>query len=220
MTAFQQELLNTINDYCNLYHLCEDNCYENVVKQLEGRISSFSWACGATKLVLMFAEKNYVVKIPFFCKYDSEDEKECCAFCEAPMGADWNYCEAEALIYEAAARQGLGICFAKTELLGYANGYPIYIQPRAVILDDMDESDSINNHSQEEIKKVKMQCSDASCYCFNVNWLADCNNYFGERIVNLLLQFINDQGLEDFHNANLGYLDGTPILVDYSDYRE
>lgn len=224
MTAFQEYVLNELAKNCNFDNLCEGNCYEKIVEPLQQNkefdASKFSYAYGATKIVLMFSGEDYVIKIPFSCKYEADDEEEGCPFTEAPLDADWDYCLAETRVYKEAEKQGLGTFFAKTEFLGYAGDYPVYIQQRAVIFEDLQDSDSIKRHSTKEIQRARSQCEENSCWCFDRDWMADCNQAFGETIVNTLLQFINDQGLDDFHSGNIGYINNVPVIVDYSDYRE
>ena len=52
-------------------------------------------------------------------------------------------------------------------------------------------------------------------------WLARAIEYYGEAAVNDLLAFIELEGINDFHTENIGFReDGSPVILDYSGYRE
>lgn len=155
-----------------------------------------------------------------------EGESKFYDFCGAKSADEdnnWNYCQAESELSIKAKNAGLAPCFAITSFLGFANGYPIYIQDRCSMFSD--ESSSTNkekykNRTREDYKSLREVRERVDFWSINDDWLLDFLIYFGEEILERLANFIFDNDIEDLHNGNIGYIKGVPCLVDYSSYRE
>ena len=131
----------------------------------------------------------------------------------------WDYCKFETEIYEAAYEDGLAPYFAEERLLGYVNGHPIYYQVRCTPMEDM----NIDYSSPKALKMKETSkdiCKKHQCDCFNPIWIADFIEYYGEEEFIKLNQFLCDHDIQDLRESNIGYLDGAPILFDYTGYRE
>lgn len=220
MDDLQKLILQDIGCYCNLSNLNEWNYEDRIIKPLKhnGHFD-FSYSAGVTKVVLLLPGQSYVIKIPFSCLDDENpDDAYCSDFCNAPLDADWDYCLAETRIYSAAEEAGVEICFAKTSLLGYADGYPIYIQPRAVTFENDSSSSCVK--TPKTTADTRQFCADNSCWLFDVDWFSDCLATYGKEIMQRVVKFIQDLELVDFHNGNIGYIDGAPVLIDYGDFRD
>ena len=195
----------------------------------------FTWNMGASKLVILPCGEDFVIKIPFNAQYFddeidtetgevlSEGGWECFTSYEYDsenMDFDGNYCGREADISDIAAAEDLEECFAITECVGRCRGYLIYKQARAttILADVLDEkSDSL---SIEERKSIRDKCNNMGVYGFNIYWLKDFLEFFGEEILKQLDRFINTYDINDLHTSNVGYIGNRPVLIDYSGYFE
>lgn len=199
------ELFNDDGDDGSFYY----DVYIPFKNNYKGKVN---YETGATKGVLIFEDLNFVIKIPF--RYGSDYRMLRGAEC--PNG--WDYCEVETIKYENAEDYNVSNCFAKTELIGTIDDYPIYKQEFATIYSNSDSSTS--SHTREDEEKVEKYCDD-NCYdCFNTYWLSDAFMYFGEKKFCQLMQFIQDFNIADLHSHNLGYIGMRPVLVDYSSFND
>ena len=186
----------------------------NVIDQLfcgedeEGK----DWSFGASKLVF-FIDAETVVKLPFQGLIDDDYDQEEGEFLfhEFAMG---NYCQIEAEIYDSAIEEGLDMFFAGTRLAGYtANGYPFYISERVQQCggktppqNSLERADQMRMYSMGEFSRL---------------WLAEAIEWYGEELVERLIDFVNDQHINDLTCGNAGYrADGAPVLLDYSGFSE
>jgi hypothetical protein len=117
---------------------------------------------GVSKFVIIPANENYVLKIPFKGHYEevwveNEDydkkygdegycydeaghyEYDFIEFSGAtnedgiePYDHEWNYCNSEVYFYEQAIENGVELYFAAEELLGFLDETPVYKQERAI----------------------------------------------------------------------------------------
>lgn len=216
--------------------------------------TDWTWDDGASKLVLIFKNLNFVIKIPFTgsidpcgdcydhcedCEEKSTSRCDCCPYhynCYGDadnnyydfQGADWggkqlarnwDYCEAEAYLYETAKEEGVDVCFAGTELLGFVDGHPIYWQAKAQIYNDYYTSTN-KDHTREEKVNTEEACRRINGWCFNVDWLCDFLTAYGDDMFQQFMAFIKKYEIRDLHTGNVGYIDGAPVLVDYSGYNE
>lgn len=226
----EKEIMDAL-EYCNFDNLYNDDCdydnqfcyevYEPFKAKYNGEVD---YASGATKGVLIFKDLNFVIKIPF--KYGSdhrwyneetdEYEYEGDIYCGAECPCGWDYCEVETIKYDNAKEYDVQECFAKTELLGHIDDYPIYKQEFATIYQYSSNSNS--SHTKEDEEKVEDYCHQHRYDCFNTSWLSDAFVFFGEKKFYNLMAYIQDFNIEDLHSYNLGYIGMRPVLVDYSSF--
>lgn len=189
----------------------------------------YDYAYGATKLALIPVneEEDYVIKIPYTGSYNFEDsfytsslffpaQEDYWRYCYAENSErEWDYCESEMNRYQIAAERGFSKCFAKTELLGYINNYPIYIQEKCITF----SSCKIKHvHSKEEKSKTSNCCN---YYSINEDWLTDFRLYYGEAMLLEFIDFIREFGWDDdLRDENIGYIKDRPVLIDYSGFLE
>ena len=192
---------------------------------------------GASKVVLVFTNSDYVVKIPFkgeFCECDNYDcENSCnrgcsCSRCSrrsvvescdeftgARIGENeysWDYCAAEQFFYERAIVAGVEEFFIKTIFIGEFNGHPIYLQEKVEVYGYNSQTKS--SEQSKEIFMKKFRCSEIQSADFG-GLLVDC---YGEERVNQLVEFLSEVGISDLHNSNVGICANRPVLFDYSGY--
>lgn len=212
---------------CVFDDLTEYNFYENVIQLINRDILTYTpYDSGATKLVIIPPLESFVIKIPFCgmeneC-YDneeeiSEDNLPMLPFECATEPNHWDYCKAEVLKWQKAEEAGLGHLLAKTELIGYVHGHPIYTQEK---LEIFSESREYSSYSNEVRQKTIDKCNELDVACFNSAWLSDFLNYFSEQTLKLLCDWLHNNWIFDLHDGNIGYVPATgqPIIVDYGDF--
>ena len=210
----------------------EGKNYDFMATMGEDFCKSFSYEHGASKFVLIPIEKSdFVIKIPYTGYYwENEDEDDSNSENYYQIGTEeyeeyyganegerpWDYCATEALRYKIAKENGFEQYFAKTELLGYVNNYPIYIQERCIPL-----SNCRKDHRYS--KKERSITSDLCGKYYNINedWLTDFRLYYGnEKLIEFIHFIENNEWDDDLRSENIGYKNGRPILIDYSGFFE
>lgn len=188
------------------------------------------WNSGATKCVLYNNKWDFVIKVPltgqFYCD-DYEDDNGClhcdeyyeefCGANDLPMMSSenscWDYCNAEAVVYNFAEEEGFAEFFAKTEFVGFLYGHPIYVQEKVKVF----ECDKVNPKYKDMTKDVS---DSLNCHFLNSYWLIDALNYYGYEKTIKLIEFLNKNHLShDLHTDNIGYIGGRPVLLDYVGWR-
>lgn len=234
--------------YCDigkgLRELNNHDFEERVVDPLVDRGLEFDFDTGASKGVLVFDKENFVIKVPFqACTYD---ESNFCADLEAwdrgslsyepfiqdylnyfseannfflETSTNWDYCELECAVFQAAQREGLDPYFAKEVLLGEVNGYPVYMQQYVVPYAEASSSRPIK-FSDQKRESAKQFCATFNQHCFNPEWISDFIDIYGEDEFKRLCAFLKKLNIIDLHRGNVGYLNGYPILLDYSNFNE
>lgn len=185
---------------------------------------------GASKVVLVFTNSDYVVKIPFkgescenSCDRDCScsrcsrgvSEENCDEFTGARIGENeysWDYCAAEQFFYEKAVVAGVEEFFIKTIFIGEFNGHPIYLQEKVSVYGY--ESETKSPEYSKEIFMKKFRHSEIQNEDFG-GLLVD---YYGEERVNQLVEFLSEVGISDLHTSNVGICANRPVLFDYSGY--
>ena len=203
-----------------------------------------SFDSGISKVVILIAGENYVLKIPFVKMFDEDSYNSDVAYWDSgewegeeeysepnienyfsnfewaesdkvSTSNNWDYCALECAFYEIATERGLEQYFAKEELYAVVLDHPVYIQERVTPLEASEKS-----ISYEQAETTRKRCSDLSVRCFNPKWVTDFFNCYGEQEFIKLSNFLEEMKIYDLHEGNLGYLYGAPVLLDYSDFRE
>ena len=202
----------------------------------------YSIDSGISKAVILIKDMPFVIKMPFFKYYndscywteeDEDEEQDDEDFYYDLQGAsninlgtnselaieDWDYCHLESVIYQLALQEGLGAYFAEEGYLGTIDFTPVYYQTRCTPMNSI----PIDYNSREyEIKESKSQtiCNKLQIFCFNEVWISDFIDRYGEEEFKRLNNFLARYDIGDLRSCNIGYLDGAPILFDYSGYRD
>lgn len=197
----------------------EDGFYDFIVSSFKNHyFKSFTSETGASKGVLIFAKLGFVIKIPFKM-YDGFDLYGA----NLDGDDDWDYCSQEVNRYTAAENEGLQDVFLKTEYLTSIDGHPIYIQPFATILKDMNynEYNYHNSCSSKEDKNsadaLNMQNGFAGLHEV---WDGEVYKKYGKEFYIKLKTFIKNFDINDLRTANIGYWHNNPVLIDYAGYYE
>lgn len=217
-------ILDGLADCC-FEELCNENSesliYDNVANDYE------NFDIGATKMVLIPDDADYVVKIPFshsladVAKWNEElGEYEYESYCEeftcAPFGGGWDYCHSEVEVYYLAQEHNVAQYFLPIQHIGDVNGHPIYVQEKVEMYDYF----STKSHSRDDEDSAKDSCKSRNLDMFNVSWCTDFILTYGIDAFADLDEFFNVIGLTDLHDGNIGYYHGVPVIVDYAGFYE
>lgn len=241
-----EEIKNSLFDALSDMSFSEfsEECCNDLLDALRGVKWDYDWEYGATKIVIMPKNMDFVVKIPFLghvieeepdvdcseCPYRDENGCDSCCydsewvfreFCLAgDIFDEWDYCKAEKDRYNHAKEFGLEKALAETQLWFVVNNYPIYIQPKCSIFSQGGRSKTdLTEITDEKRKTIRSKCDEQDVHCFNVTWLCDLLEYFGDVYFEQFLSFLKENNYNrDLHSSNIGYLNGKPVLVDYSGF--
>lgn len=184
---------------------------------------------GISKVVLIFPNLPFVIKIPFsgmhWYEYEyneEEDEYEETDYYFYPFEIHPDYCEHEMNLVEIAQDRGFGqfvldtLCFFED-----AHGRKFYMQEKAQAARELGfcSPKEVSEYSRTTAALMK----GLYCRC-NEQWRACVVEYYGE---NMWTTFVNWDDLEgfgilkDMHAGNYGYrMDGTPVLIDISGFED
>lgn len=202
-------------DYDWLYDWCDSTVKKHLA-------IPHSYEHGISKLVFIFPNCDWVVKIPFNGYYtaiwNDEEEKydnETWNYFKNAMDS-WDYCNVELEKYEQLQSLGLECFLAETRYLcSDRDNYPIYIQEKVI--------PHVNDKKKRTPTKKSLELIKGKYY-FNATWVALAIDFYGEEKTFQFLNYIDeidtDMG-EDLHSGNYGYrADGSPCLIDFSGWCE
>ena len=170
---------------------------------------------GASKLVIIPNGANYVFKIPFNSAYNTTHRFN---LANGDEKRSWDYCLTESLVYIQAKRANLHSLFASERMVGEINNHPIYIQQKAITLEDAYKIEDFDNILWDLPREKSRQIQREVGYSLNSRWLAAAIKWYGENRVRRLLFFLSDNELCDFHEKNIGFIGSRPVLIDYSSF--
>lgn len=210
----------TILSACDFTELTEFNYDVKILKRIKDEYDDYEIGC--TKLALFFPDYDYVIKIPFKgFLFDSGEGDEFYPFeCADDANNGDNYCEAEVLRYQAAKDAGLQQFFEENICIGEIQGTPIYKQALCTPYSYASEVYVLSN--LEEREAVEAFCESKNLDCFNPEWLTEVAKTCGTKVLEELLQFIEDYNISDLHNGNIGYKfkNHFPVIFDYASFED
>lgn len=183
------------------------------------KVPSFDWDNGATKLVIMPENRDYVIKVPFNGAYDNGNffsfEGAESEYCD-------NYCEAENRLYQQALTEGFEEMFLPNEYIWTVDSIPIYVQQKVEVLDKEDSEQE--KYSSKKSKEKIMEARKEGERFLNLptSWVASCLDILGSmEEVRRFLKFLRETEISfDLHCSNVGYYNGHAIILDYGGYFE
>lgn len=170
---------------------------------------SFDWEDGASKLVIIPENTDFVIKIPFNSEYDVDEYYE----------FSQNYCETEIDLYDRIVDEYpmFAQFFLPLTRVEECREWDIYIQPKCQTYNDADENMKSNSYSKESLTKVK---SDLGGTGLPTDWMAAVTEVLED--INLVKEFINVLEMyditQDLHRGNIGYCNGKPVILDYAGF--
>ncbi len=227
MIIEDQMILDSLDD-CIFEELTTENFESLIFDYCNLDFFANNFATGASKGVLFLKDDDSkVVKIPL-SHYESEvwnDEGEgnweykVIPFHGASCsnGNSWDYCRLECDIYEKAKEAGLEKYFLKTQCIGSVNSHPIYTQEKAD--NTLFEVKNYAYDGDFGLPELKKKHEGIDIYMIDPQWVYDFISFYGIDELVKLQDFLRENKLDrDLHSENIGYRDGKPILIDYSDY--
>jgi len=176
---------------------------------------SFDWEDGASKLVIVPENKDYVIKIPFNAMYDN-------FLCEY-YDYSQNYCTTEMYLYYKIANEENPIFaqfFLPLTYIEEFENWEIYIQPKCQIYNNLDENERSRSYSKNSFDKIKANKNVSYSTTLPLDWLAAVTEVLGD--IDLVVEFINMLEKydinQDLHSGNIGYYNGKPIILDYAGF--
>lgn len=175
---------------------------------------NFDWEDGASKLVIIPENTDYVIKIPFNATYDEFDNE----YYEYSQ----NYCETEISLYNRILFEANPL-FAQfflplTRVKEFEN-WDIYIQPKCQTYDDVSEEEKKHSYSQGSLMKVK---SKKLGFYVNLpdDWLAAVTEVLKNvQLVKEFISLLEEYDItQDLHRGNIGYCNGKPVILDYAGF--
>lgn len=174
---------------------------------------NISWANGASKEVLIFPKRGYVLK----WSGRSRD------------------CEREAAVYAEAVKQGLAQFFPETVKVANwtnpRNGQIITIVAQQIV--DCNTR-NISHQLSRKLEKITntvpnvrhrqmdkaFKKADLNGYGrdLSITWAKVVVSLYGKRKAIALCNFVNQFHINDLHRSNLGYIGVKPVLIDFSGY--
>lgn len=200
------------------------NCYggfseddvDNFVSSIDfNTVPDFEWEVGATKLVIIPIEEDYVIKIPFngswkygdFFYFNGAES----SFCD-------DYCEAELNIYEQAKQKGYERFFMPLVRVDCGVEYPVYVQQKVESYESEGEKNYFSKASKERIKNSKK----ARFLTLPLEWKCCCLDSFNsiEEFDEFITFLCTEEINMDLHRGNIGFLNKQAVILDYGGYCE
>lgn len=158
---------------------------------------------GASKLVLIPSKKiknelPYVIKFPLTYS-DSEEEYY-----------KINYCEEEFNISERARDWKLDYMFAPIGKIGTYEGNEVYIQPIVDCTKRVIRKEAYTILSNLKVPLISFVSPELGLNIYE---------YYGEDKYRKMICFVQENNINDLHGGNFGYINGAPVIFDYSGYR-
>lgn len=166
---------------------------------------------GASKICIVPKNADFVIKWSTSC-----------------LSGEEGYDEAydEVLIYEKAVREGLEMFFPKTEILCTIEGINFVVQEKI----DFSALNTPRNKDSKYLYKtrtVSPAIIDKIDTCFqsirrgrsiDTTWASMAIVIYGKRKCKALCKFVIENGINDLHLSNIGYLKDKPVILDFSGY--
>lgn len=186
---------------------------------------------GATKVVIVPKNEDWVLKIPF-AGYEDWEGQPCWeneetgeweydddydAFFSFEGVADGDYCQKEVEIYQNAIIESVDDFFAEIEFIGNVNAFPVYLQKKVTTFWTNNDR---TRHSDEERNSLKSSYSCGELEKLPEDWCIDFINAFGEERFKEFIQFTIEYHVNDLHGNNVAYRNGKPCIADFSGYWE
>lgn len=186
--------------------------------ELEDRYGYFYWEdgaeCriewGATKAVLIVPDWNCVIKIPINGEY----------------GNGTDYCKYEKENYSYAVQHGLDRYFApcKSSFTYHFNpmdyddcDYSLIIDVPVYIM-DYAEVDVRMNEEYESQSDLYNTSEDVEYTSDDLDIIRIFSNFYTDEEIEEFIFFLKEYNINDIHDANIGMINGLPVLIDYSGY--
>lgn len=161
-------------------------------------------ASGATKFCYIIPDADFVIK---FCRNNKR----------------YNECEQEAKAYQSGKKYGIERVLLETRFVYESpNGTRFFMQPKI-----SESHDRVSRKTRQKAIRINKTVRPKMCekirnsmYYDDLdrNWLSMVISLYGKRFCRSLEQWSKENHVNDLHNANIGYVKGKPVILDYSGY--
>ena len=181
----------------------------------------FKMDAGASKLVLIPLEGDYVYKIPL--SYSEEGV----LFEELNEDGYHDFCEVEVDRCLEIKHAGFGDFIAKEEYVDFINGLSIYKMEKAVPFDETrkylsNSSAGLSNNYDSIYKRLNSSSyseSVANVISIPIEWMNILVERQGLLRTTDFFNYLIENGWDDdLHSGNIGFINNNPVLIDYSGY--
>lgn len=168
--------------------------------------SQHGWeaACGATKFCYIIPNADFVIK---FCNCNRRH----------------NECEQEAKAYLSGKKYGIERVLLETRFV-YENpsGVRFFMQPKIT-----ESHNRVSRRTRQKMVKITKTVTPKICHKvnnsmyysdINRNWMSMVISLYGKKFCRSFEKWSKENRVNDLHNANIGYIKGKPVLLDYSGY--
>lgn len=166
---------------------------------------------GASKLVIVDEESDWVIKLSFDCSVDVDE------------GMESDYCKRELYNYEKACEEGVEKFFAEICMVGEVDGIEVYLQEKLKVDDGVEKDvdqifrDYVYNLDESYYDDIEDEDERSAILTDDVYDMDE-----GERIEAIfgfderLITFIENNDINDLHSGNFGYRGADLVIMDYS----
>ena len=209
LQTYYKEFLNRLieedSSLLPMLKLQTNKACQNWLDKLGLSFPSCNFFKGATRFVIQEDEMPYVLKIPLVQVSMS-----------GVVLQDFDYCRAEVRNYKVAEREGLSKFFAWTEKLFDFEvdgiSIPIYIMEYA----DVDESRI--SSGVKDMWGEEEDSEDSDDYTQSEYVEEFLEHEWGEEDYARFEEFCEENRVSDLHAANVGWVDGCLVCIDYSGF--
>lgn len=187
----------------------------DLLNQYSNSNSDHSWfddipncwsATGAFKECLIFPDMDFVLKLPFDYRRNSEID---------------NACYDEIITYQSAKEAGVEKIFLETWFIGYlANGRPVYGQAKADYTVKSLPKSKIKKYeritrtvTENTRSRVVRGMYDHRANCL---WIDMLIVLYGKKFAMKFEKWTKETRLADLHRGNIGYRNDMPVILDYN----
>lgn len=181
----------------------------------------FEMDAGASKLVFIPLEGDYVYKIPLPATEDGIFFKDLNIY-------DYrDFCEVELDRCLEIKKAGFGDFIAKEEYIDFINGLPIYKMEKAMPFDKIrkylsNSSVGLSNNYDSIYKRLNSSSyseSAANVTSIPIEWMNILVEKQGLLRTTDFFNYLIENGWDnDLHSGNIGFINNNPVLIDYSGY--
>lgn len=170
---------------------------------------SLKFASGETRFCLYDRKWNFVLKMTRIGRYKTD------------------FCKKELANYESAKKYGVErICLPIKLLYTCTSGMEVYQQTRY----STDHSDAVYKKSYDKylerrygdlprkstvIPKIRANIPSG----MDKQWLARVLQLYGKKFCKSMELWLNENRINDLHDANIGWLNNKPVILDYAGFR-
>lgn len=172
---------------------------------------NFDWEDGASKLVIIPENTDYVIKIPFNAAYNEFDNE----YYEYSQ----NYCETEIELYDKIFQENplfIQFFLPLTRVEEYRE-WDVYVQPKCQAYNNTDEKIRSKSYSKESFTKAKKVTQYLS---LPTDWVAAVAEILKDiSLVEEFIDILEEYDItQDLHRGNIGYCNGKPVILDYAGF--